>query len=165
MDNLLSSNIKLLRKRKKIRLEDLAAKVGRTASRLSNYENGKSPPPKKVLAQIAEALGVTVEQLQNGNFSYPAPPPNTIESALEKIRQQIANNFRALRSAHGGSREDLGKALGYTGSAVYEWEMGGTMSLEALFKISVYFKVSINDMIYNDLQGYEIMPIEESETI
>lgn len=115
-------------------------------------------PPSKLLPKIAEALGVSIEELISTDFSYLIPTlPIQADDVIAKAKQQLANNLRTLRFSKGYSQDELGEILGCTGTAIYEWEKKGGMSLDSLFKVSIYFGFSITDLCYEDLSKKELV--------
>ena len=61
---MLAENIKELRKQRKLSQEELAKKAGVTYSTLIKLESGSNKNPTvKTLQQIAQALGVTLDDL------------------------------------------------------------------------------------------------------
>ncbi|MGI6696655.1 MAG: helix-turn-helix domain-containing protein [Christensenellales bacterium] len=59
----LGSNIKTIRKARKMSLKDLSSKVGVSISFLSQIENGKNIPSLTTLKKISDALDVTLSRL------------------------------------------------------------------------------------------------------
>ena len=60
---MLAENIKKFRKQRGISQEEFAIKAGVTYSTLIKLESGSNNPPVKTLQQIAQALGVTLDDL------------------------------------------------------------------------------------------------------
>lgn len=60
---LLASNIKYLRKQKKVTQQDIGDAVGVSYNAVSNYENGKFFPTAEVLVKICEFFGVSSDDL------------------------------------------------------------------------------------------------------
>ncbi len=58
---LLASNIKYLRKTKKVTLQDLGESVGVSHNAISNYENGKFFPTADVLVKICEFFDISAD--------------------------------------------------------------------------------------------------------
>ena len=71
-NSLIGKNIKEARMAKKWSQMDLANKSGYPNTLISSYENGKRNPSLDTLADIASALGVSIDQLYygNGNVSF-----------------------------------------------------------------------------------------------
>ena len=59
----ISTNIRRLREDAGLSQERLAAKIGKTRSAISQYENGTSMPRMGVVEDLARALGVTKAEL------------------------------------------------------------------------------------------------------
>jgi len=63
----LSANIKILRKRKSITQETMAASIGISRSKLAGYELNINPPLETLLL-IADYLGVSIDLLLRKNL-------------------------------------------------------------------------------------------------
>lgn len=61
--NSISNNIKVLREKAGLTQEDLATKTGINSVQLSKYERGVNTPGGKNLSKIAEALGISIDQI------------------------------------------------------------------------------------------------------
>ncbi|HBQ26802.1 MAG TPA: XRE family transcriptional regulator [Syntrophomonas sp.] len=57
------SNLSRIRKQKQISQAMLAKRIGKTQQTISWYESGRVYPSLKVVENIAQALGISVEQL------------------------------------------------------------------------------------------------------
>ncbi len=57
------SNLRRIRKQKQMSQVMLANKIGKTQQTISWYESGQVYPSLKVVENIAQALGISVEQL------------------------------------------------------------------------------------------------------
>ena len=71
MDKTLGKRIAELRKKKGLKQETLAEKLAVSPQAVSKWENDLSCPDISVLPQLADILGVTIDQLLTGND--PAP--------------------------------------------------------------------------------------------
>jgi len=72
----IGQNIADLRKGQNLTQRDLAEKLGVSQSHIARWEKEKSQPRKKALEEIANALGVTVEEILAGG-------KETLKVALE----------------------------------------------------------------------------------
>jgi len=91
-DNLrqiLSKNIKLLRKQRSLSQIELAEKADISIPFLSNIERGNKWPYPETLAKLAEALGVEVYALFIIDYS----PKEELEQLRQEIIQDIKNNY------------------------------------------------------------------------
>lgn len=86
----IGDRIRRIRTKKKISREALGLEVGLKYSTIADLENGNQKSSTK-LHRIAEALGVTVEELETGVD--PGPPPST--QALTRREQELLRQFRA----------------------------------------------------------------------
>lgn len=63
-----AENLKLLMSEKQMSQQELAAKIGKGKSSVSQYLSGKNIPKESVQKQIAEVLDCTVEFLNQGQI-------------------------------------------------------------------------------------------------
>ena len=61
-----AENLYNLRKRRRMTQEQLAKYADVSCAAIWQYENGKATPRIEISIKLAQALGVTVEQLANG---------------------------------------------------------------------------------------------------
>jgi transcriptional regulator with XRE-family HTH domain len=69
MENKFGSNLRLLRKKKKITLEGLGEKLKISKSAISDYEIGKTFPPLDVCELISNFFEINIDDLKNSDFS------------------------------------------------------------------------------------------------
>lgn len=71
------------------------------------------------------------------------------------IKLYIGKNIRYLRSIRGYSQEELAKSLGYKSyTTITKWESGvSEPTLKMTNQIADFFKVSVNDLCYKDLES------------
>ncbi len=86
----IGSNIQRYRKNLGLSKSGFANKIKMSKSQLSEYENGRKTPSTITLAQIAEELGVTLDDLYYGPI--PLCPITTARNKAE----EIVNCFAAL---------------------------------------------------------------------
>jgi transcriptional regulator with XRE-family HTH domain len=86
---ILSKNIKLLRKQCSLSQIELAEKADISIPFLSNIERGNKWPHPDTLTKIAEALGVEVYAL----FIIDCSPKEELERLRQEIIQDIKNNY------------------------------------------------------------------------
>lgn len=74
----------------------------------------------------------------------------------------IGKNIRYLRAKRDYSQEDLAKALGYKSyTTITKWESGvSEPTLKMANTIADFFKVSVNDLCYKDLEREFVNPLE-----
>ncbi len=65
----LASNIKLLRKRKKLTQNDLAAVLNCSRSGINNYENGTAMPPVNTLISLSDLFHISIDTLLRTDLS------------------------------------------------------------------------------------------------
>jgi transcriptional regulator with XRE-family HTH domain len=86
---ILSKNIKLLRKQRSLSQIELAEKADISIPFLSNIERGNKWPHPDTLTKLAEALGVEVYALFIIDYS----PKEELERLRQEIIQDIKNNY------------------------------------------------------------------------
>ena len=79
-------NIRLLREKKGLKLEDAAAKMGIDEKKLEKIEEGKSAPSLDFLMKFASATGISIPELTGAIVS----SANT-EGASEKTKEKVAD--------------------------------------------------------------------------
>ncbi len=82
MENKFSTNLRLLRKKNKLTLEELGKELGISKSAISDYENGNTLPSLDVCKNICNFFEINIDDMQNSDFS---------ELTLEEI-QKSKNN-------------------------------------------------------------------------
>jgi transcriptional regulator with XRE-family HTH domain len=68
MENKFGSNLRLLRKKKKLTLENLGKKLKISKSAISDYEIGKTFPPLDVCESLSNFFGINIDDLRNSDF-------------------------------------------------------------------------------------------------
>jgi transcriptional regulator with XRE-family HTH domain len=107
----LMDRIRLLRKAKGWTQTELGKKIGVIQKLIADYETGNTKPPIDRLPLLADALGVTVDELLRGE-AMPAPEPNKaqqthgnsrvakIQDVFEKLppakQKQVLSHAKAL---------------------------------------------------------------------
>lgn len=72
----IGERIKNLRVSAGMTQEELAQKIGLKKQNISRYENSHCEPNIRTAKKIADALGVTIEEMAVGVSVAPAPPPS-----------------------------------------------------------------------------------------
>jgi transcriptional regulator with XRE-family HTH domain len=78
MENKFSSNLRVIRKKNKLTLEELGKELGISKSAISDYENGHTFPSLDVTKNICNFFGINIDDMQNSDFS---------ELTLEEIQK------------------------------------------------------------------------------
>lgn len=99
MENKFSVNLRILRKKNKLTLEILGKMLGVSKSALSDYENGHTMPSLDVCKTIGNYFGVSLDDLQNSDFT---------EISLEEIQQ---NSFSRNITKKEDERNDLSNPI------------------------------------------------------
>lgn len=76
----IGKNIRLARLHRKLTQDELAQKVHTTRQTISNYETGRSRPDVETLQRLADALGVELTELLDGE-----PSPDARRAALRRL--------------------------------------------------------------------------------
>jgi transcriptional regulator with XRE-family HTH domain len=79
-EQIISRNLKTLRTRKKLTLEELARRTGLTKGYLSKVERSKKAPPYSTLTRIAGALDVSVTAI----LSHTVAPPEDVRMFVSR---------------------------------------------------------------------------------
>lgn len=66
LDRIVGSRVRLYRKMKRFTLAELAERIHKSKATLSKYENGDIPLDVRTLCELADALGIRVQQLLDG---------------------------------------------------------------------------------------------------
>jgi transcriptional regulator with XRE-family HTH domain len=69
MENNFGKNLRLLRKQKKLTLENLGEILKISKSAISDYEVGKTFPPLDVCETISNFFGINIDDLKNSSFA------------------------------------------------------------------------------------------------
>lgn len=78
----------------------------------------------------------------------------------------IGNNIKYLRKGKGLTQIELGELFSITGTQVSAYESGKSApSFEGLLKLSEYFNVSLDDLVYKDLTKEDARPAPASITV
>lgn len=82
--NNIGKNIKMFRSENGITQDQLAEKLNVTRQAVSNWETGKTQPDVDTLADLAECLGVTVEELIYGKSTQSKTSRTVVEKTTKK---------------------------------------------------------------------------------
>lgn len=66
---ILASNIRLLRKRRRLSQEELASAIGITRSAINSYENKLADPPLQIVLRLAEFFKISIDRLVRQDLS------------------------------------------------------------------------------------------------
>ena len=84
-------HLKEIRKAKRMRAEDLAEKTGLSVGQIWSYESGRREPPLDALCLLADALGVTLDEIVRGIKKEPSPEDR------ERLELAIVNSLAFQR--------------------------------------------------------------------
>ena len=87
----LASRIKDLRLVAGLTQEQLAEKIGVKKQNISRYESGRVEPNIRTAKKLADALGVSLEDMAAGVSSFSSPAP-----ALSPDEAQLVEDYRSL---------------------------------------------------------------------
>ena len=91
---LIASNIKYLRKKKRLTQQQLAKQLEKTYITVGDYERGKVTPPLQVALQLCDIFQVDLNSLVRRDLSKEAPagpqaPPVDYRSQYEALQKQV----------------------------------------------------------------------------
>ncbi len=100
MENRFGSNLRVLRKKRKLTLESLGEALKISKSAISDYEIGKTFPPLDVCEIISNYFGINIDDLKNSNFAELSD--NQIEDLIasknyNKYQKDGSDDFSNLR--------------------------------------------------------------------
>ena len=101
MLNMLSNNIKIIRKEKGLSQEEVAIKLNIVRQTLSKWEKGLSVPDAQLLIKLAEILGVPASVLL-GDEIESLSEQNIIAEHLEEINAQLSQRNKNHKSVWKG---------------------------------------------------------------
>lgn len=133
-EELIAKNVKALRKRNKMTLQELADLTGLTKGYLSKIERSKKAPPYSTLNRIAQALGIDVRFLLNENSPAAQDP-----------------HISFTKKGEGANIENVGTLYGYTYEALASGKVGKNMQpyiLEPAFDEKAVFQHEGEEFLY-----------------
>jgi transcriptional regulator with XRE-family HTH domain len=74
-----AKNLRFLRRRAEWSQSDLGDKIATDYNTISRYEGGKSTPKLEALAKLAQAFGVSLEELRDVDLTAAPPPARVAE--------------------------------------------------------------------------------------
>lgn len=89
MNESIGNRIAKLRKENRMSQENLAEKLGVSAQAVSKWENGQSCPDISLLPQLANLLGVSVDELLTGKTDEVKLLPESQRKPLEELTLRI----------------------------------------------------------------------------
>ncbi len=146
---ILSANLKWLRKYLKISQEEFAEKIGTARTNLSNYESGKNEIMLTTLIKISNYCEISTDNLISCVLD---------ENIYKKTKQNFVNknrslenfsrNLKKLRNENNMYQVELANNIGLSKSKISVYEAGKSdITLSSLLKITKYFNVSIEKII------------------
>ena len=73
----------------------------------------------------------------------------------EEIKKNFSENLISLRKANNLTQLQLAEKLNYSDKAVSKWEVGSVLpDIETLCRISEYFDITVNDLIYKKKEKF-----------
>jgi transcriptional regulator with XRE-family HTH domain len=126
-----------LRAQKGLTQRELGAAAGVAWSMISKYESGKSIPRLKVLMRLADALGVSTNELQGEEVSRPS-----IE-----LYEGFSTRLLELRCAKKISLRLLAKRTGIDASVLTDFELAElSPSTDDIYKLADALGVSVSEL-------------------
>lgn len=103
-------NLKLLRKQKKLTLQEMATDFNSSPQVLNNYENGKRQPDFDTLIKLADYFGVSVDYLI-GRTGASSAPFGTAASPLTEEENELLQYWRLMDNVERRAVLDTAKAF------------------------------------------------------
>lgn len=133
-----AENLAYLRKQKGLSQSELSEKIGMSRSVAGLYEMGKREPTLSNLAEIAQILEVSIDDLLTKDFR-----PTGL---------QLSNNLKYLRKSNNYTQADMAKVLKVSQRSVSFYESGEKRpSYEGILNLSELFGVTVDDLLKKDL--------------
>lgn len=133
-----AENLAYLRKQKGLSQSELSEKIGMSRAVVSLYEMGKREPKSSNLAEIAQILEVSIDDL--------------LTKDLRPTGSVFGRNLRHLRKSVNANGEEIAKIFGVNHSTYSKYENGLVQpSMEGLIAISEFFGVTVDDLLKKDL--------------
>lgn len=155
MDNL-GNRIRMIRKERKLTLQNVADKIGSSPIVISRYERGERNPNTEMLTKIANALGVTTSELLEDPDSQ---RKSTVEKEVERMISKfdidpsiIKKNIKLIRFKKDMSTKDFANYLNSVSHI--------TLGKET--KIHFEIRETITDAMVSDWEKGEYLPNTES---
>lgn len=137
MNGTFAEKLAHLRAQKGLTQRELGAAAGVAWSMISKYESGKSMPRLKVLMRLADALGVSTNELQGGEASRPS-----IE-----LYDGFSTRLLELRGAKKISLRLLAKKTGIDASTLADFELAElSPSTDDIYSIADGLGVSVSEL-------------------
>jgi transcriptional regulator with XRE-family HTH domain len=158
----LSTNIRFLRKQKKLTQEQFAIKIGVKRSLIGAYEEGRAEPKLSTILNICSYFKISLDDLIQGNLS--DKPFN--EVSKEKIRGDGMRILPIAVSEDDESKE-LATLVPVKAAAGYLDGYGDVDFIQELPKFSFPFTELPQDRTYRvfQIQGDSMLPVEEGSYI
>ncbi|ARA80851.1 helix-turn-helix domain-containing protein [Pseudomonas ficuserectae] len=138
MNETFAERLAHLRAEKGLTQRELGAAAGVAWSMISKYESGKSAPRLKVLMKLADALGVSADELK-GALSK--------QTNKLKIYDGFSSRLIAARANAAFSRKKLCEATGLSGDDLADMELGDLLpSPEDVKKIAHALGTSVDSL-------------------
>lgn len=140
MKTLLSTNIKSLRKKKNMTLEELAEKVGTSKQTIQRYESGKiSNIPSDKIELLAKYLDTTPAKLMGWEIS---------RESESEIITTFALNLQYYMDRDNISITELAEKTNLDSAKIYRWIHGQTSPIMAdVYTLKDYFHINVSDLI------------------
>jgi len=96
------ARIRKLREKQRLTQQSLAERANMSVSFLSEIENDKRNPSGRVILQLANVLGTTMDYLQRGTEPSPSPrrEPAVIPPSLAEAAERAGLSYRATVTLH-----------------------------------------------------------------
>ncbi|WP_214510531.1 helix-turn-helix domain-containing protein [Pseudomonas brassicacearum] len=135
MNRTFAERLSLARAKKGLTQRELASMAGVAWSQISKYESGKSKPRLKLLLKLADALGMTVDELRG----------ETASSPDYRLYEGFSTRFLKARAEANVRLETLSSITGIEKEVLEEFELGTlNPSTDDLIRIAEALSVDIS---------------------
>lgn len=159
--NLISVNIKILRKRHGFTQEELARKTGIKRSLIGSYEEGRAVPKMPVLQVLAHVFNTSIDSLISKDFS------QTEQDESVKAASVLNNNLRVLSTVVDGNNKELVTVVPIKASAGYTSGYADPEYIESLPVFSLPLPELSKERTYRlfQIKGDSMMPIQSGSYV
>lgn len=156
----LADRVKLKRKELGLTQEELAHRMGyKSRVSINKIEMGR-PITQKIIVKLAEALNTTPSYL----MGWEDEPPK--EDNTNNINLEIGNRLKNIRESRNISREEIALEFNISVDDVLNYEKGlREIPIEYLKLFATYFNVSVDELIYFDVDNRRTVFITKDEEL
>ena len=142
----LNSNVKFLRKQANMTQPELAEKLNVSKSTISNFESGQINTSIEILDKLHQIFNISLEELIYKDFS---------KNLRTNVSLYLLNNLKYLTKTTEVNQNQLASELGTSVQSINRMLENTNLDpkTSTLIKISKIYNISIDDLIFKDLQA------------